>query len=129
MSRGKIEECLKNATFFDMFLFYIMLFFMVLMVASPGGRVTLFVAGCLCGYAWLLKDAPASESDKLKLISSAENDEQKQEVAKLLSKSRVTRNDARSLCAKFSNENAETKISNFVNEHQDSNVSASERKG
>jgi hypothetical protein len=41
----------------------------------------------------------------------------------------VTRNDVRPLCEKFLKENTETKISNFVNEHQDSNVSASERKG
>ncbi len=129
MNLKKIESHLKNAAFTDMVLFCVMFIFLLFMIATPGGRVTLFVVGCLYGYSLYLKDTPASESDKLKLISSAESDEQKRGVAELLSKSRVTRNDARSLCAKFSNENSETKISNFVNEHQASNVSASERKG
>lgn len=129
MNWEKIEASLKNATFADMVVFYVMLFFLGLMIASPGGRVMLLVVGCFFVYVWFLKDTPASESDKLKLISSAESDEQKREVAELLSKSLVTRNDVRSLCEKFSKENTEAKISNFVNEHQTSNVIASERKG
>jgi hypothetical protein len=67
----------------------------------------------------------SSEGAKLELISLAKSDEQKREVAELLSKSRITQSDVMRLCKKFAEDarkNAELKdkqvITDFVNQNK-----------
>lgn len=77
------------------------------------------------GVYWYLNAIPASKDAKLKLISLAESDEQKREVAELLSKGRVTVGDIKRLGEKFSIEQIKHvdseknwAIEEFVNEHR-----------
>ena len=84
----------------------------------------IFAAFVWCCH-WYLNAIQASEDAKLKLMSLAENNGQKREVAELLSKRRVTVGDIKRLGEKFSTEqirhvDSEKKwaIEEFVNEHR-----------
>ncbi len=90
------------------------------------GYIFGLAAGCLIILAAVCmatteRLAPASIGDKMRLISSAKNNEQKHEAADLLAKNSVTDGDVRILSEKFAKD-AELKnqqvIAGFVNQNK-----------